>query len=273
MIGPEMPCKRSAIHNLTIDAADRSTDESARSDSAIREGIALPPELCAVSDLVLGEAVIVARIGASNIENRVHTFVVHSDTGMVEARGSVAHFLSAGDMVCIISETRLGDRGQELHADGTLPIVDYGIIPGNKLDTGSLKYERLTGDEDLGSVPDEHPLREELMPRLMVNSLITGLVVNDTKDDCLLGSAEIPGSVMREANMSRHTMVTVYNSSAGGATNTYAVPMPDGVIMTTGAMAGFAPLGASVSVASFRFADKNHRMSLVLTDGTAAIRQ
>ena len=37
----------------------------------------------------------------------------------------------------------------------------------------------------------------------------------------------------------------------GGIADTYAVPMPEGVVMTTGAMASFANIGEKVSVASY----------------------
>ncbi|MEV5692562.1 aspartate 1-decarboxylase [Micromonospora globbae] len=262
-------CKRSAIHNLRIDVG--GPDAGSASDG-IEEGLAMPHALLAASDLVIGESVIVARILGDNRQNRVRTFVVPSSGESVEARGSLGYFLSEGDLVCVISETRLDAVGQRLHRSGDLHIVDYGIVPGKGFRDGTLKHERLgRPDEVRQTAPDQSLLRDSLMPRLMLNSLITNLVVNDTNEDCLLGSAEIPGVLMDQVGMTRHTMVTVFNASAGGCTDTYAVPMPPGVVMTTGAMAGFAPLGTQVHVASYVLADRNHAASIVRTDGNEAI--
>lgn len=219
------PCKRSAIHNLRIDAGGPNSDR--KSDQGINEGLALPESLRIASDLAIGEAVIVARIGGDNLHNRVRTFVVPSTSEGIEARGSLGHFLSDGDLVCVISETRLDAEGQGLHRSGDLHIVDYGIVPGEDFQGGTLKHERLgRPDEVVDLTSEESALRESKMPRVMLRSLITNLVVNDTNDDCLLGSAEIPGGLMDQVGMTRHTMVTVFNASSGGCTDTYAVPMP-----------------------------------------------
>ena len=86
------------------------------------------------------------------------------------------------------------------------------------------------------------------MPRIMLHSLITDLVVNQTDTNCLLGSAEFPGLLTDMVGMTRHAMVTVFNASASGCTDTYAMPMAPRVVMTTGAMASFAPLGTTVHV-------------------------
>ncbi|WP_409471659.1 aspartate 1-decarboxylase [Streptomyces sp. HC307] len=263
-------CKRSAIHNLRIDAGGPNPDR--KPDEGIGEGLALPEALRTASDLVVGEAIIVARIGGDNLHNRVRTFVAPSTSENVEARGSLGYFLSEGDLVCVISETRLSAQGQQLHRSGDLHIVDYGIVPGQGFQSGTLKYERLgRPDEKIAGSPDDSSLREVLMPRVLLHSLITNLVVNDTNDDCLLGSAEIPGGLMDQVGMTRHNMVTVYNSSSGGCTDTYAVPMPPGVVMTTGAMAGFAPIGTRVHVASFALGDRSLTASVLDTDGNAAI--
>ncbi|MEU6669813.1 aspartate 1-decarboxylase [Streptomyces sp. NPDC046727] len=263
-------CKRSAIHNLRVDVGGPATGPV--TGQGINEGLALPEELRIASDLVIGESIIVALIGGDNRQNRVRTFVVPSETDEVEARGSLGHFLSSGDLVCVISETRLDEAGQRLHRSGDLHIVDYGIVPGEGFKGGTLKHERLGRPDEVVDTPSEESLlRDALMPRVMLNSLVTGLVVNDTNDNCLLGSAEIPGGLMDRVGMSRHTMVTVYNATGGGCTDTYAVPMPPGVVMTTGAMAGFAPLGTQVHVASFVVANGNHPASIVHTDGTDAL--
>jgi aspartate 1-decarboxylase len=259
-------CKRSAIHNLRIDVGGQGADH------AVNEGIALPEPLRLASDLAIGEAVIVARIGGDNRQNRVRTFVVPALTEHVEARGSLGHFLATGDLVCVIAETRLGTEGQQRHRSGDLPIVDYGIVPGADFHEGTLKHERLGRPDEVMDGPAEPvAVRESLMPRIMLSGLITNLVVNDTNENCLLGSAEVPGVLMDQVGMTRHTMVTVFNASAGGCTDTYAVPMDPGVVMTTGAMAGFAPLGTLVHVAAFALADRTLSAPILRTDGTDAV--
>ncbi|MET8524734.1 aspartate 1-decarboxylase [Micromonospora sp. NPDC005172] len=263
-------CKRSAIHNLRIDAGGPNHEST--DSKGIDEGLALPESLRVASDLVIGEAVIVARINGDNRQNRVRTFVSPTTSERVEVRGSLGHFLSQGDLVCVISETRLDAAAQRLHRSGDLHIVDYGIVPGQGFEGGTLKHERLGRADEVAELTSEMSvLRESLMPRIMLNSLITDLVVNDTNENCLLGSAEIPGILMDQVGMTRHTMVTVFNASAGGCTDTYAVPMPPGVVMTTGAMAGFAPLGTRVHVASFAVADATLPAAIVQTDGSSAI--
>jgi len=253
--------KRSAIHNLRIDIG--GYDPASVVEKGINEGLALPEELRIASDLAVGESVIVARIDGDNLHNRVRTFVVPAQEERVEARGSLGHFLGSGDLVCVISETRLGESGRALHLSGDLHIVDYGIVPGDDHRGGTLKHERLSRpDEVVKIAPETSLLREKLMPRVMLRSLITDLVVNDTNANCLLGSAEIPAPVMDRVGMSRHTMVTVFNASAGGCTETYAVPMPPGVVMTTGAMAGFAPVGLG---------DQSFESAVVRTDGNEPI--
>lgn len=261
------PCKRSAIHNLRIDVGGPNPDR--KPDQGINEGLALPEAVRTASDLAIGEAIIVARIGGDNLHNRMRTFVVPSTGDQIEARGSLGHFLTDGDLVCVISETRLDAEGQKLHREGDLHIVDYGIVPGDGYHSGTLKHERLSGrgDEVVEISGELSALRESKMPRIMLRSLITNLVVNNTEDDCLLGSAEIPGGLMDEVGMTRHTMVTVFNASAGGCTDTYAVPMPRGVVMTTGAMATFAPLGSRVHVASYALGDRTLAASILDTDG------
>ncbi|MGW2964107.1 aspartate 1-decarboxylase [Streptomyces sp. NPDC001220] len=264
------PCKRSAIHNLRIDIGGSNPDRKA--ENGINEGLALPEALRIASDIAIGEAVIVARIQGDNLQNRVRTFVVPATSEAVEARGSLGHFLAEGDLVCVISETRLDEAGQRLHQSGDLHIVDYGIVPGDDFHGGTLKHERLgRPDEEEKISNEDSALRESLMPRIMLRNLITNLVVNDTNENCLLGSAEIPGGLMDQVGMSRHTMVTVFNASSGGCTETYAVPMPPGVVMTTGAMAGFAPIGTRVHVASYALGDRTLSSSVLDTDGNEAV--
>jgi aspartate 1-decarboxylase len=258
--------KRSAIHNLGIEAGERRNPALPLGD--IGEGLALPMELMTVADLAIGESVIVARIGSGNQQNRVRTFVVPSADGRVATRGSLGYFLSPGDLVCVISETRLDEAGRRMHQSGDLPVLDFGITPGGPFDSGRLVQEYLgRPDEATDLTPGQHRLRETLMPRIMLQSLITDLVVNQTDENCLLGSAEIPGRLMDMVGMTRHAMVTVFNASTGGCTDTYAVPMAPRVVMTTGAMASFAPLGTTVHVATFCLTSRRQEPMIAWTDG------
>ena len=61
----------------------------------------------------------------------------------------------------------------------------------------------------------------------------------------------MPKSVMEKVDMTQYKSVSVYNSTKGGVADTYVVPMPEGIVMTTGAMASFAQIGEHVSVASY----------------------
>ena len=94
--------------------------------------------------------------------------------------------------------------------------------------------------------------RRELL-RVKMASLVVGMEINKTHPDCLHGSAEIPASVLKAAEISQYRSVSVYNATIGGVAETYAVAMPEGTVMTTGAMASFAELGDVVRVVSIKF--------------------
>lgn len=262
--------KRSAIHNLTIEHVD-GTYHADR--DMVSEGLALPRDVREASDILVGEAIVVARInGSDNWRNRVRSIVIDSEDGSIEARGSLAHFLSAGDLVCVITETLLDPGAVQLHAQGELAIVDYGIAPGRHHNAATVAHERVGHkDESVTGSPVRAEAREAHMPRIMLQSIVLGLRVNKTDDNCLHGSAEIPGPIMDRAGLVRHRMVTVFNASQGGCTETYAVPMAPGVVMTTGAMARFAPIDTHVHVAAFEITSQAASPVFLRTDGSQVL--
>jgi aspartate 1-decarboxylase len=108
--------------------------------------------------------------------------------------------------------------------------------------------------------------------RTVLSNLIIGLKINNTHPDCLHGSAEIPNTIMNACDLKQYQHVLVYNATLGGAADTYSVPMPEGIIMTTGAMAKFAKLGEVVNVSSFIETAENVNPKIVLTDGTNILK-
>ena len=65
--------------------------------------------------------------------------------------------------------------------------------------------------------------------------------------------------------------VTVYNATYGGFADTYAVPMKEWIVMTTGAMATFAPIGTTVNIISFALSRKKLDLLITYTNGKNVI--
>lgn len=61
----------------------------------------------------------------------------------------------------------------------------------------------------------------------------------------------MPDYVASAASLHRYEAVSVFNQSNGGIADTYVVPLERDVVMTTGAMATFAPKSSFVCVASY----------------------
>ena len=101
--------------------------------------------------------------------------------------------------------------------------------------------------------------------------LILNLKINKTHPNCLQGSAELPGNIMSKACVEKYQSVSVYNSSRGGVADTYAVPMPPKVVMTTGAMASFAKKGEIVNVATYVVGIKRIAPVIISTNGSEAV--
>ena len=75
---------------------------------------------------------------------------------------------------------------------------------------------------------------------------------------------------MEKAGLYEYKSVSVYNSTLGGVADTYSVPMPEGVVMTTGAMASFASIGNNVNVVGFVLSHEPVKATVVYTDGVKA---
>lgn len=254
-MGVLTPMKRSAVHNLRVDAVSHP---GSHDPLAVDEGLFLPRELMRDADLAPWERVTVARVAGGLHQNRVETFVQTSRTGRVEVAGSLAVFIEPAELVCVISETMMTDEQLALHSADALPVVDCGSPLG--VAGSAVRWEFLSKETHIA--PATARTRDAL-PRWMMRNYIGGLVVTETHPDCLHGSAEVPGSILDRVGLTRHRMVTVYNVASGSAARTYAVPVREGLVQTTGGMAGFAPEGSTVNVAHFALSAGDSRPLVV----------
>ncbi len=259
--------KRSAIHNLLI--TDCRTNFK---KDEISEGLVVPKNILAKSDILPWEQVIVTKINGNNWINRIKTFVIEGEAdGKVEARGSLAKFFKKRDMTCLITRTLLGEKEINLYKQDEFPIFDLGFDPDKNID--NLINSRLDieySNKKIRDIKDFKTLVEnrEEIKRFFLSSLILNLKINKTHPDCLQGSAELPRNIMDGANVEKYQSVSVYNSSKGGVADTYAVPMPPKVVMTTGAMASFAKKGEMVNVAGYNIGTRIVDPVVVYTDGS-----
>jgi len=241
----------------------------------ISEGLVVPESILKKSDILPWEQVIVTKISGGNWNNRIKTFVLEGkNNGQIEARGSLASFFSEGDLTCLISRTVLDEKYLDLYKNDKLPIFDLGFDPTKKENNGELgRLDIEYSKEKIRNVKefDDFAKKRRELPRIMLSSLALSLEVNKTHPDCLQGSAELPGKIMEAVNLNRYQSVSVYNKTKGGVADTYAVPMPAGVIMTTGAMATFAGIGDAVNIASYRITSRIATTQIVFTDGTKLI--
>lgn len=245
--------KCSAIHNLIITSKNENVN-----DDEINEGIVIPKNIMKKVDIFNGEEIIITKIGAGSWKNRIKTVVIEGEENdNVEVRGSVSKFLDIGDLTCIITEMYLDDKQFNMYKDDKIPIFDLGFDPStnkdNKeacLDIQYLNKKIKDVKETDGIFEEAKRIRKDIY-KVFLKSIVTNLQVTKTHPDCLQGSAELPKTVMEKVNMTQYKSVSVYNASNGGVADTYAVPMPEGVVMTTGAMASFAKIGEKVNVASW----------------------
>ena len=231
------------------------------------------------SDIKAGEEIIITRIGADSWANRIKTVVFPTkQLGAAIVSGSLTKFLSAGELTCVIAEFYHPESYMDAYYHEHFPIFDLGFDPQNNYDNsrGNLNLQYYSSTHKNVSIDcDDFFLainaRAHLM-RMFAQSMICGLKVNKTHPDCLQGSAELPGSIMKAAGIEQYKSVTVYNATAGGGAETYAVPMSDGVVMTTGAMASFARLGEKVNVVSYVIATNAPQCNMIFTDGVNIVK-
>lgn len=268
----EIIFKKSAIHNLII--TDCKTNFK---KGEITEGLVIPKNILSKSDILPWEQVIVTKISGDNWINRIKTFAIEGENnGKVEIRGSLTHFLKKGDLTCLITRTLFNEREIKLFKDDKIPIFDLGFDPTSNKDNmikSRLDIEFSSNKnrdvKDFNSLPK---IRKEIR-RFFLSSLILNLKVNKVHSDCLQGSAEMPRDIMEKAGVEKYQSILVYNSSKGGAADTYAVPMPPKVVMTTGAMAQFAKKGEVVNVATYAIGTKGVAPVIISTNGSEAIKK
>lgn len=268
----EIIFKRSAIHNLIItDCVDSSKGRE------ISEGLVIPKSILRKGDILPWEQVIVTKINGNNWINRIKTFVIEGeDNGKVEARGSLSKFLEKGDLTCLITRTLLNEKEVALFKQNRFPIFDLGFDPDKNED--NLIESRLDieyGNKKIRGAKDFKTLVKERreIKRFFLSSLILNLKINKTNPDCLRGSAELPRNIMTKACVEKYQSVSVYNFSKGGVADTYAVPMPPKVVMTTGAMASFAKKGEIVSVATYITGTKRITPVIISTNGSEVVKK
>lgn len=261
--------KLTAFHNVRIEA----------SNTVDREGIIIPKPLLAISDLEEFEQVIVTKINSDSYNNRVRTIVLADDNiEQVTVCGSLAKYLLKGDLTCIISETFVSKEDKRKYREGKWAIIDIGFDAQSNMDNKNYTIELQYYDSKKKVMDNTNDLCDAIEKRKHLNrikmfAIIKGLKINKTHSDCLHGSAEIPGSLLSNAGIEQYTSVSVYNTSVGGVAETYAVAMPEGVVMTTGAMATFAKLGEVVNVAAFCLTNKRIFPKVCHTDGDKIIRK
>jgi len=264
--------KRSAVHNLIITNCKNNFRQG-----EITEGLVIPKNILKKSDILPWEQVIVTKINGNNWINRIKTFVIKGeDNGKVEARGSLAKFLKKGDLTCLITRTLLSEKEVALYKQNKFPIFDLGFDPDKNTD--NLIDSRLDieyGNKKIRGVKDFETLVKDRkkIKRFFISSMILNLKINKTYPDCLHGSAELPGNIMTNACVKKYQSVSVYNFSKGGIADTYAVPMPPKVVMTTGAMAQFAKKGEIVNVATYIIGTKSIAPVIISTNGSEAIKK
>ena len=259
--------KRSAVHNLVVTDCGDSFNKG-----KINEGLVIPRDILRKSDILLWEQVIVTKIDGNNWVNRIKTFVIEGENnGKVEARGSLTKFLKKGDLTCLITRTLLSEKEITLYKKNKFPIFDLGFDSDKNQD--NLIESRLDIEYSTKKIRDVKDFKTFVKDRkgterFFLSSLILNLKINKTHLDCLQGSAELPENIMKKSDIEKYQSVSVYNSSRGGVADTYAVPMPPRVVMTTGAMARFAKKGEVVNVATYVIGIKNRAPVIVSTNGS-----
>ena len=256
--------KCSAIHNLIITKENNSEE--------LNEGIVIPTQILEKTNLFDGQEVIITKIGAGNWKNRIKTFIIENKfNNEVEIRGSLTQFLKKGDLTCLIAECYMDEKTFKDYKNDEYAIFDLGFDPQNNIDnTKSTLDLQYYSHKEKNVLITSKIFKEQIKKRtnllkVFAQSIIIGLTVNQTHPDCLQGSAELPKSIMKEAGLYEYKSVSVYNATLGGVADTYSVPMPEGVVMTTGAMASFANIGNNVNIVGFVLSENPVSKKIVIT--------
>lgn len=260
--------KCSAIHNLVI----TKTNTNAK----LNEGILIPKSILKKTNLFNGQEIIITKIGSGSWKNRLKTFIIeNTENNDVEVRGSLAEkFLNVGDLTCIIAECYLDEPTFKEYKNGEYAIFDLGFDPltnkDNTISTLDLQFfdHKEKNVQENSELFIEQIRKREKLLKVFAESIVIGLKINKTHPDCLQGSAELPGSVMEKAGLYEYKSVSVYNATVGGIADTYSVPMPENVVMTTGAMASFAKIGEEVNVVGFVLSETPVSQKIAYTDGS-----
>ena len=255
--------KRTAIHNIIVDTLDDSQE--------LNEGIVIPESLMKICDLMPYEKIVITKISGDNWKNRITTFVIPGKENLVIVRGSLTKFFVKGDTACIISYTNFSEQQANSFFQDNFPIIDVGFDPDPKKNDITkpvilVEYYSKKITPTLEELEQIIKIRKEYN-RFLLSNIVVGLEINNTHPDCLHGSAELPQTLMSDANLKKYQHVIVYNATLGGQAETYSVPMPDDVVMTTGAMAKFAKIGDVVNVSSYIETKSFCLPNIVITDG------
>lgn len=210
-----------------------------------------------LADIQPFEQLIVTKIIGNNWCNRVYSFaILGEDDSVVEARGSLSHFLNKDERVCIIVKGLIDPEGLQLYFTNKLPIIDIGFNPlvdhKNEISNAKIFLEFFKEKQEVEEVSHAILLLRKRFKRIILSSLITGLKVTETHTNCLQGSAEFPEIIMKEAGLVKYQGIFVHNITRGGTSaETYCVPTPPGVVRTTGAMAKLVKKDEKAAISSY----------------------
>jgi aspartate 1-decarboxylase len=245
--------KRTAVHNLIV------TKSTSFPNGDIKEGLVIPKDLMRLVDIQPFEQIIVTRINGDNWKNRVYSFAIPGQSNDVEARGSLSYFLNKGDLICIIARGCIDIESLKLYLANEIPVIDFGFNPeedhGNDISNGRMFLELYGERREVKNIPPVFLLHRANIERVILSTLVTGLKVTETYENCLQGSAEIPQIIMEEGKLVKYQGVFVHNLSRGGmSVETYIVPTPPGIVRSTGAMSKFAKKGEEIAISSYKIA-------------------
>jgi aspartate 1-decarboxylase len=213
-----------------------------------------------LADIKPFEQVIVTKIGGDNWANRMYTFALPGDTDEVQARGSISHLLSPGELCCVITGSQMSQRDVEAQQNnrGEIPIIDVRYYPERATvnDLGGAKTILEYGDrtERVDVLPAWVLDRRQALPRVWLSNLLAGLTIQEVeKRGCIEMSAELPINLMRKAGFCKNQSIFVYNASRGGASaESYVVPSETKqTIGISGALTAVADKGDVISEAGF----------------------